>query len=185
MSILVACSQCGKQYNVGEGLLGKRLKCAGCGTAFVVQAAVGEEAADPLLADPASPDAADSRQTPGLGNPYPSSKPGRPQTRLHPADGPTDRQFRIGAAVCISLVILGMLLAFFALRDLTIGARTLVAIGPFVVFFGIAALVDPDIARAATKFGGHLPRRYKRIVRAVGLAALACSLTLAFLILSQ
>jgi hypothetical protein len=91
----------------------------------------------------------------------------------------------MGAAVCIPLVILGMLLAFFAMRDLTIGAVMLVALGPFVVFFGIAALVDPDIARAASKFGGHLPTRYKLIALAVGLAALACSLTLAFLILAR
>lgn len=101
------------------------------------------------------------------------------------SNGPTDKQFRIGAAVVMPLIALGMVVALFARKDLTMAALVVVAMGPFALFYGAAALVDPNIVRAAGKFGTHLPVRYKRIAVGVGLAALVCSLGLAFILWSR
>lgn len=99
--------------------------------------------------------------------------------------GPTDRQFRMGAAALIPIVGLGMLAAIFGIEQVNMAAVTVVGLGPFGIFYGIAALIDPNIVRAAGKNGGHLPSRYRWIAGAIGLAALACSLPLAWLMMSR
>jgi len=140
-------------------LLGSRVKCAQCGATFLVQA-----------------------------NPYQDFPP--PQSWPPPSaglasSGPTDRQFRIGAAALLPIIGLGMLAALFAMQDLTMGAVVIIGLGPFAIFYGIAALIDPNIVRAAGKFGTHLPVRYKLIALGVGLAALVCSLGLMYVVWSR
>lgn len=83
------------------------------------------------------------------------------------------------------IVSLGMLAAFFVMRGQSIASVTVIGLGWFVVFFGIAALVDPNIPRAAGKFGSHLPRRYKLIAGLIGLVALLCSLASSYYVLTR
>jgi hypothetical protein len=170
MSIVVACGKCGKQYRVGEELIGRRAKCQQCGAEMVIAA---PEPAENRFSEP---------PLQAWAPPPPASQEWQP-----PIATWTDRQIRLGAAVVVPVIALGMLAAFFAGgRGATSFAEVVViGLGPFGVFYGIAGLVNPDILRAATKYGGHLPRRYKLIAAAVGVAALACSLPLTLSLLSR
>lgn len=98
--------------------------------------------------------------------------------------GPTDRQIRIGAAIFVPLVTPIIVLAVMT-RQTSVAGLFLIVLGPFAVFLGVAGLVDPNIVRAAGKYGKHLPLRYKRIALLIGVAAAACSVALAFLVLSS
>lgn len=174
MSVRVTCPQCGQGYDVAETMLGSRVQCRKCQAAFVVQV--------PAAAGPLPP-------AYGAPPPGPAGLGGAPMAgpwSNGPAQqGPTDRQFRLGSAVLIPIVGLGMLAALFGAQHVNLAVVTVVCLGPFGIFFGIAALIDPNIVRAAGKFGSHLPSRYKWIAAGVGLAALLCSLPLAWLMLSR
>jgi hypothetical protein len=149
----------------------------------VVRSDGNVEADDPRSADSLREDAADGQANSEFDAPATASQIASDRDDTEVPAGPTDRQFRIGAAVVIPVALLGMLLAFFAMQGMTMGAVIVVGLGPFAIFYGIAALFDPNIARAAGKFGTHLPRRYKQIAFFVGVVALACSLGLSFLLL--
>jgi hypothetical protein len=185
VKISVACSDCGKRYQIDQQMEGKRAKCAQCGSTFTVHRETNDDAADHLFGD--LPTDGVERQQAGPGAlpdatpPPPTSYRAGSQT---PA-GPTDRQFRLGAAALIPLVLLGMAGVFFGASARSLAAVVVVGLGPFAIFYGIAALIDPNIVRAAGKFGTHLPRRYKLIAGLVGIAALACSLPLSYLMLTM
>lgn len=105
-----------------------------------------------------------------------------------PQEGPTDKQFRIGAAVAVPLISLSMAVAFFSvevMNNMSTGVAVVVGVGWFVVFFGIAALIDPNIVRAAGKYGAHLPGRYKLIAGLIGVAAVVCSLASSYYVLTR
>lgn len=178
MSMRVTCPQCGHGYDVAESMAGSHVQCRKCQAAFVIQAPV---ATGPMPTQYGTP--------PGPQFGAPTGPMGAPMAgpwSTGPAQqGPTDRQFRLGAAVLVPIVGLGMLAALFGMKHVNMGAVTVVGLGPFGIFFGIAALIDPNIVRAAGKFGTHLPSRYKWIAAGVGLAALACSLPLAWLMMSR
>lgn len=80
----------------------------------------------------------------------------------------------LAALIAVPLSILGTILVL-AIKDVGTKGLIILAFVPFVVCFGVAGLIDPNIFRAAGKYGSQLPARYKLIVGAVGLAALAIS----------
>lgn len=97
----------------------------------------------------------------------------------------TDRQIRIGSAAVVPLTLLGMAAAYHLLSrdELTTGGLVVLGLGPFGLFYGIAGLICPDVIRAASKYGAHLPLKYKLIAAAVGIGALACSLAVTAMLL--
>jgi len=163
-----ACEQCGKMFAMRPELLGKRVKCAGCGNVFVVK----EQQCDSLANDAAThrtemaqPEA-----------PVPDVEAAGESSLFHwdSERGPTDRQFRVGSLFVIAVTILGTLLVM-TFEKIDIKGLIILAFGPFAVFYGFAALVDPNIARAVGKYGKHLSMRYKIIGGVIGVAALAVS----------
>ena len=166
----VVCDSCGKTYNLREELLGKRVKCAGCGNAFVAKP-VSQERQTPDA--PATPAVVGQEKQPAqadVDEPAPTSV----ATPQETVEGPTDRQFRLGALIAVPLCILGTILVL-VFQDVGVKGLIILLLGPFVVCFGIAGMIDPNIIRAAGKYGSHLPARYKLIAGAVGLVALAIS----------
>ena len=161
MSDYVTCTRCGCQNALAQGQGANQSKCAKCGAPLA-------GAADTSPANPYQPPPAIAQT---------ASSP--------PHGGPTDKQFRIGSAVAVPLIMLGMLAAVFGGQGPSVGVAVVIGLGWFIVFFGIAALFDPNIVRAAGKFGTHLPRRYKLIAAAIGLAALVCSLASSYFVLMQ
>lgn len=183
MSISITCDQCGKQYNVTEDLAGKRAKCKQCGAVLVIPSAQPAPDADSPLADlSALVDAEESSPSAPIPRPLATVRRSEPS---RPVDGPSDKQFRRGMAVFLPLMILGMALCVATRRRLSVGALMLIAMGPIAIVYGIAGLFDPNIFRAAGKYGGHLPFRTKLIAVLVGLVGLACSLLLAVLLLMR
>jgi hypothetical protein len=55
-------------------------------------------------------------------------------------------------------------------------------LAPFALTFGIAGVVNPNVVRAAGKYGKHLPSYYKWIAGGVGLVALLLCFLLIFVI---
>ena len=166
------CPHCGRSYSVDASWWGRQVQCSQCSQSFTVGAS-----------SPATGSAAPAAPAPA--HPYSHIQPPTGPRVDNPLGGPTNRQFRLGAAVGLPIVVLGMLAALFAMRDLNLGAVFIVAFGPFGICFGLAALVDPDIVRAAGKFGGHLPARYRLIAGLIGLVALLGSLALAYVVWSR
>ncbi len=181
MSISINCNQCGKQYNVEDKLAGKRAKCTQCGAVLVIPSAQPPAAADPPLADlSALVDAEES--SPSAPIPRPLAAAPRSESS-RPVDGPSDKQFRTGAAVCAPMAILMIVFCVATWEGPSVDRLMLIALGPFLMVYSIAALIDPNLVRAAGKFGAHLPFRTKLIAVLVGLGGLACSLLLAVLLL--
>lgn len=163
-----ACDNCGKTFAMRPELLGKRVKCSGCGNVFVVE----QQTCD----FPASDVVTQRTEMTQPGSSVPDVEAARESSLFHMdwERGPTDRQFRVGSVVGIAMTILGTLLVL-SFERFGIKGLIILALGPFVVFYGFAALVDPNIARAVGKYGKHLPTRYKIIGGVIGLAALAVS----------
>lgn len=162
MGVAVACDRCGKQYDALESLIGRQVRCAQCGEMFV---------AHPLGASgPASGFA-------GGGHPsfaqaaYSPSGPSAPE-------GPTDQQYRLGGAIMVPIMILGMLAAIFGGQGGSLGAVTLIGLGPLFLLYACAAIIDPNLVRGATKFGTHLPTRYKVYSFLIGLVGVAIGVPL-------
>lgn len=151
MPIAIQCFQCGQQFSAADNLMGQQVQCPRCRGVFVVGPSV-----------PVQPAAFNALDRP-------------PATHQPLVDGPTDAQFRMGAAVCIPLMLIGMAIAVATWKGPTMAPLVIVGLGPFVLFCSIAALIDPNIARAAGKYGTHLPARYKLIAGLVGLAALVAA----------
>lgn len=187
MPVVTGCPKCGQQYQVADSFLGQNVNCPQCGAVFVVRAPQVPPSG-PAMPTAATPTAA---TPPGAqGYPPPTGWSGSASPYSAPAgysfeQGPTDKQFRLGALVLIPLVILGMLAAAFGQKQMTTGGATLLGIGPFGLFYAIAALIDPNIVRAAGKYGKHLPARYKMIAGAIGVVALITGLTLSYLTWSK
>jgi hypothetical protein len=59
-TLLISCPECDKKIKAPAELKGKKIRCKGCGHAFVVQGGGGDEEADvlPVQAEPARPKAA-------------------------------------------------------------------------------------------------------------------------------
>lgn len=76
-TLLISCPECDKKIKAPVELKGKKIRCKGCGHAFVVQAGAGGEEADviPVQAEPARPKAA---------------KPKRPAHPVAPGDDEDD-----------------------------------------------------------------------------------------------
>ncbi|MFO0819096.1 MAG: hypothetical protein U1A77_14215 [Pirellulales bacterium] len=182
MPVVTGCPKCGQQYQVADSFLGQNVNCPQCGAVFVVRS--------PQVppSGPAMPSAATPPWAQGYPPPTGWSPPGNPYassaTNIF-EQGPTDRQIRLGGLVMIPLMILGMLAAAFGQKQMTTGGATLLGIGPFGLFYAIAALIDPNIVRAAGKYGKHLPARYKMIAGAIGVVALITGLTLSYLTWSR
>jgi hypothetical protein len=87
-------------------------------------------------------------------------------------EGPTDSQFRMGAIALLPIVLIGMAVSAATWNGPSMSRLIVLGLGPFAVFYSIAALFDPNIVRAAGKFGAHLPPRYKIIAAVIGLGAL-------------
>ena len=153
MNISVTCNQCGKQYDVADNLAGKLAKCRLCGETLAMPSADPPTAADPQ-----------SDSSPQAGE-------------------PSDRQFRIGAATLLLAMVVGIPLCVATFDWHDTHYLMMIAIGPIVAAYSIAGLIDPDLVRAAGRFGGHLPLRCKVISGLIGVAGLACSLLLAKLLL--
>jgi len=163
-----SCEQCGKSFAMRPELLGKRVKCAGCGTVFVVEGQQPDALGPDVAMDPAE------MAQPGSSVPNVEDAQNTSFFHWDPERGPTDRQFRIGSLVAIAATILGTVLVM-ALEKIDIKGLIILALGPFVFFYGLAALVDPNIPRAVGKHGKHLSTRYKIIGGVIGLVALAVS----------
>jgi predicted Zn finger-like uncharacterized protein len=190
MPISLSCPSCKKPYSVPDTLAGKQVRCQKCSHTFTVAAAAAPAPAlapvapalDPLLADlpplgPALPQGQTTLPAAGLGTPL--SPGGRPLGYAPPPDpyapssyagssgppleGPTDTQFRLGAAAAIGL---GLLLAGICvgtyLYDESVFLWPLF-ISPLLVLLGIAGLIDPNVVRSIGKYGTHLPLHYKLI----------------------
>lgn len=100
---------------------------------------------------------------------------GRPNMNHGHVEGPTDAQFRIGAIALIPIMLLGMGVSIATWKGPEMPRLIVLGLGPFAIFYSIAALIDPNIVRAAGKFGAHLPSRYKIIAGVIGLGALIAS----------
>ena len=161
MSISIACDQCGKQYTVADELAGKRAKCKECGNTLVIAPPQAPAASDPPPADPSAPDNADT------------------EAPTSPVGGPTDKQMRIGAIVCLPLAILGLVLTVATCNKPDIARLLLIVFGPFAVTYSIAALIDPNLVRAVGKYGKHLSLRYKLVSSVFGIVAVIIALLLA------
>ena len=90
------------------------------------------------------------------------------------AGGPSDKQMRMGAVGGIAAALVGMALVM-AFESIGVPGLIVMAMGPVVLCFGLAALWDPNIVRAAGKYGDHLPKRYKLIAVLVGIVSLVLS----------
>jgi len=183
-ALSVACDACGKTYKLKPELLGKRVKCAACGAAFVASATAGDARPAAASAQPAGSAVAAAKQPfpavnsqarPASPNKIASpNKPASPTKALASPEGPTDRQLRFWSLVGVPGAVVGVILVL-VMRDLGTKGLFILAFAPFAFCFGIAALIDPNIIRAAGKYGKHLPKRYKLIAGAVGVVALAIS----------
>lgn len=162
------CEQCGKTFATQSELLGKRVKCAGCGNVFVVN----QQPCDSPSTDAAMPRTEMAQPE----SPAPDAEMTKESSFFHMdwERGPTDRQFRVGSLFVIAVTILGTLLVI-SFEKIDIKGLIILAFGPFAVFYGFAALVDPNIVRAVGKYGKHLSMRYKIIGGVIGVAALAVS----------
>ncbi|MFO0904986.1 MAG: hypothetical protein U0939_18415 [Pirellulales bacterium] len=157
MNPAISCPKCGRTYQVGVEWQGRQVQCQQCGAAFVVNLPpVNPSPYAPPTVSPAWPAPATNAWSAGCEN---------------PSGGPTNRQMRLGAAAALPLMLLGWLAAMFGVKHPTTGAIALTALAPFVFCFSIAALIDPNLPRAAGKFGGHLSARYKLAAGAVALGA--------------
>ena len=163
-----ACEQCGKTFAMRPELLGKRVKCAGCGNVFVVNEQPRNSPSTDVVLHPTEMAQPES--------PVPDVEGATESSLFHwdSERGPTDRQFRVGSLFVIAVTILGTLLVI-SFERFGIKGLVILALGPFVVFYGLAALVDPNIVRAVGKYGKHLSTRYKIIGGVIGVAALAVS----------
>jgi len=190
MPLNIACSQCGKKYQVADQVVGKQVRCQGCGTIFVAaqppaKAVAGLQGLDPLddltLAplpqSPATLPRSSGAILPstGLGssskslNPLgslPAKAPGAawPQGDVsNPSGGPPDSTMRL---ISGGMAVAGcFLLAVNFFMDRTQGAVYIVALllAPLALIMGVAGMISPNIVRAAGKFGAHLPWHYKAI----------------------
>jgi predicted Zn finger-like uncharacterized protein len=187
MPISLACPSCQKPYNVPDTLAGKQVRCQKCSHVFTVTAPqlapLQPTALDPLLAGdlpplgPALPSGAATLPSAGLGpplspggrplgyapqpNPYASPSFGGPTAP--PLEGPSDTQFRLGAAAAIGL---GLLLAAICVGTYLFDESVFLwplFIAPLLILIGIAGLIDPNVCRALGKYGTHLPMHYKLI----------------------
>lgn len=163
-----ACEQCGKTFAMRPEFLGKRVKCAGCGNVFVVN----QQPCD----SPSTDDGMHRTEMAHPESPAPDAEATKGSSffQMDWERGPTDRQFRVGSLVGIAMTILGTLLVL-SFEKFGIKGLIILALGPFVVFYGLAALVDPNIVRAVGKYGKHQSTRYKIIGGVIGLVALAVS----------
>ena len=187
MPISLSCPCCQKPYNVPDTLAGKQVRCQKCSHVFTVTAPqpapLQPPALDPLLAGdlpplgPALPSGAATLPSAGLGpplspgrrplgyapqpNPYASPSFGGPAAP--PLEGPSDTQFRLGAAAAIGL---GLLLAAICVGTYLFDESVFLwplFIAPLLILIGIAGLIDPNVCRALGKYGTHLPMHYKLI----------------------
>ena len=154
MNQVINCPKCGRAYQVGVELQGRQVQCQQCGTPFVVAL----PAANPAPQAWPAPSSTASGWSVGSDN---------------PSGGPTNRQMRIGAAAALPIMFLGWLASMFGMKEPSPAAIALSALAPLVFFFSIAALIDPNLPRAAGKFGGHLSLQYKLTASAVALGAAA------------
>jgi predicted Zn finger-like uncharacterized protein len=193
MPISLSCPSCQKPYQVPETLAGKQVRCQKCSHIFTVAAAApvltpaaaarapAAPALDPLLADlpplgPALP-AATTLPAAGLGTPLspggrplgyaPQPNPYAPPSfggpTAPPLEGPSDTQFRLGAAAAVGL---GLLLAAICVGTYLFDESVFLwplFIAPLLILIGIAGLIDPNVCRALGKYGTHLPIHYKLI----------------------
>ena len=185
MSISLSCPSCNKPYSVPDTLAGKQVRCQKCSQVFTVAAAApalsAAPALDPLLADlpPLGPALPATATLPAAGLGIPLSPGGRPLgyapttdpyapssmagPTAPPLAGPTDMQFRLGAAGSLGLaLLLGAICVGTYMFDGSVYLWP-VFIAPLLVLVGIAGLIDPNICRALGKYGTHLPFHYKLI----------------------
>lgn len=171
MSITTACPKCGKKYQVADHLAGKQARCQQCSTLFSVAAALPQ---DPLAGLPLAP-------VNPLGTlPASTHAPASRAEVSNPSGGPNDTTMRIASAF---MIVMGLILFVANLvMDQTQGAIYIapLLLAPIALILGIAGVINPNVVRAAGKYGGHLPWQYK----AIGLALVGLSLlvTLALVI---
>ena len=97
--------------------------------------------------------------------------------------GPSDKVMRLVGAGLIPVALIGLALCIATWDEMSVPKLMLIVFAPFALAYGAAAVVDPNIVRAAGKYGEHLPGKYKLIALAVGLVALALSGGLAAMLL--
>lgn len=166
---MVHCPTCGTAFSIAPQMLGKRVQCSKCGATFVAAESAAAPAQSPL---PASPLDWPTSPASTAHNPFaaPSTIPMSPPAgESGPVGGPTDAQIRIGAAVAIPTLSLGILLSIFAVREMNLATVTIAGLGPMIVLFSIAGLVDPNVVRAVGKHGTHLPKKYKLAAAVIAL----------------
>jgi predicted Zn finger-like uncharacterized protein len=191
MPLVIGCPKCGKKYQVGDNLAGKQVRCQQCSTAFVAAAQQpATPAADPLadlslasLPATSAPNPLGPAVNP-LGAPTSPLGPApagasqsawKQQGVSNPSGGPTDKAMRLGS---VAMVALGLFLfGINFVMDKTQGAIYLAPLflAPLALILGIAGVINPNVVRAAGKYGGHLPWQYKAI--GIGLVCLSLVIT--------
>jgi hypothetical protein len=176
MPLTIACTKCGKQYQVAEHAVGKQVRCQQCATVFTVAAPAPVAALDPLGdLSLASLPPADPLRFPALGGgtlngALPAASANAQSTAAwhqhgveNPSGGPPDMAMRL---VSGGLAAIGLfLLAANFILDQTRGEIYLapLLLAPLALILGIAGVINPNVVRAAGKYGGHLSWHYKAI----------------------
>ena len=191
MPLTIACTKCGKQYQVADHLAGKQVRCQQCATVFTIAAPAPVEADLDPLGDLslASLPAADPLKTPALGggtlNPLGSLPAAKASAKSaadwhqhgveNPSGGPPDKAMRLGA---VGLAAIGLILLIANIvLDQTSGEIYLapLLLAPLALILGIAGVINPNVVRAAGKYGGHLSWHYKAIGGALVVLSLLAS----------
>lgn len=190
MPLTIACAKCGKKYQVADQHAGKQVRCQQCATVFTVQPPAPVAALDPLgdlslasmpAADPLQSLARGSGTTNPLGT-LPAAKTYAASVATwhqhgveNPSGGPPDKAMRLGA---VALAAIGLfLLVANVVLDQTKGEIYMapLLLAPLALILGIAGAINPNVVRAAGKYGGHLSWHYKAIGAALVVVSFVAS----------